>query len=111
MNIQRILTYMKGEHIKLTLKTGHTIEGRLVLADNSMNLHLSSAKVTDRRQNAHVHDAVLIRGNQVRCIDFDDSCPLDMHLSRLQSSASKSKPNPAVPKKKPSVTHGKKLKR
>eukprot|EP00533_Pseudo-nitzschia_delicatissima_P010834 CAMPEP_0116102720 /NCGR_PEP_ID=MMETSP0327-20121206/13503_1 /TAXON_ID=44447 /ORGANISM="Pseudo-nitzschia delicatissima, Strain B596" /LENGTH=144 /DNA_ID=CAMNT_0003594785 /DNA_START=73 /DNA_END=507 /DNA_ORIENTATION=- len=83
-----LLKYMEGYEVIVELKTGKRHRGRLISADDNMNLALeeeeeeedSEAKSKDSANNAAISIPITrnIRGSKIRYIHFPDNANLPM---------------------------------
>ncbi|MEN2497239.1 MAG: hypothetical protein MHMPM18_001647 [Marteilia pararefringens] len=80
-----------GETVKIELKDRGLVQGTIIGADASMNLHLKNCEIVDRFGHIAKESIITIRGNAVGMVIFSEKLNLASVLSFVSDSVNKKK--------------------
>ena len=72
----RLVHEAKGELVTVELDNGESYKGRLVEADDSMNMRLEAVTITDKKGRAREAADIFIRGSMITFVSLPESLPV-----------------------------------
>ncbi|TNJ28933.1 putative SnRNP Sm-like protein [Giardia muris] len=86
MHLVHLLQQLKGQQVKLELKTGDILEGKVKFVDRTSAIYLTKVIHTSPGSTSPPLASVLVRGNAVRMVHFPPGFELDYALCRTKTA-------------------------
>lgn len=86
MHLVHLLQQLKGQRIKLELKTGDIIEGMVKFVDRTSAIYLTKAIHISLDSTSPPFSSVLVRGTAIRMVYFPPGFELDRALCKTKTA-------------------------